>query len=88
LPNGMLSGIWDVLAARSHLYATPGVASPATRLPPRGVGSLLASSSLSLSLLSLNGDPLDSIFAHYQCLPSSIFVCYVNYIKKCSTGEN
>jgi len=48
----------------------------------------LASSSLSLSLLSLNGDPLDSIFAHYQCLPSSIFVCYVNYIKKCSTGEN
>ena len=35
----MLSGIWDVLAARSHLYATPGVASPATRLPPRGVGS-------------------------------------------------
>lgn len=33
-PNGMLSGIWEVLAARSHLYATPGVASPATRSPP------------------------------------------------------
>lgn len=33
-PNGMLSGIWEVLAARSHLYATPGVTSPATRSPP------------------------------------------------------
>jgi len=32
LPNGMLSGIWEVLAARSHLYATPPFA-------PRDIGS-------------------------------------------------
>lgn len=42
-PNGMLNGIWEVLAARSHLYATPRVASPATvRSPQHWLYSLLS----------------------------------------------
>jgi len=45
--NGTLSGIWEILAARSHLYATPGVASPAIVRPPRRIVALFCRGSLS-----------------------------------------
>jgi hypothetical protein len=43
----MLSGIWEILAARSHLYATPGIASPAIVRPPRRIVVLFSRGSLS-----------------------------------------
>lgn len=68
-PNEMLSGIWEVLAARSHLYATPP---PQLVRPPRH----WLSSRFSLAIVVVVGIPrLDpAIFALQQCLPSSIFL--------------